>query len=110
MVCADSEVFQPPDKPAVWAYCNYRKLHDGIEDAQLLSEEDVRRREPNLEQEAKFAIYNPSAGSVSVDTASALVWKSRLPAAGESGISIRFLTDSKIIHISFMKCGARYDI
>lgn len=45
-------------------FAMYRKLHDGIEDTQILSGEEIRRREPQLAQDAKFAMYSPSAGSV----------------------------------------------
>ena len=48
-------------------FCLYRKLIDGIEDTRVLSGDEVRRREPNLAADAKFAIYNPSAGSVCPD-------------------------------------------
>ena len=51
-------------KPVIRLYCLWRKAHDGIEDTQILSGKELRRREPLLSPDTKFAIWNPSAGCV----------------------------------------------
>ena len=51
-------------KPAIRLYCLWRKYHDGIEDTTLVSGKELKRREPGLDPETKFAIFNPSAGVV----------------------------------------------
>ena len=51
-------------KPILWGYCMWRKYRDGIEDTKLISGKELKRREPNFNPDVKFAIYNPSAGSV----------------------------------------------
>lgn len=51
-------------KPFVGAYCLLRKYRDGIEDTALISGEELKRREPNLNRDFKFAISNPSTGTV----------------------------------------------
>lgn len=49
-------------KPLIAAYCRIRKNRDGISDTELISGEELRRREPNLH--FAFAISNPSSGCV----------------------------------------------
>lgn len=51
-------------KPAIYLYCLWRRKHDGISDTTLISGEELRRREPNLGSNFKFAISNPSSGCV----------------------------------------------
>lgn len=51
-------------KPLIRLYCLWRKYHDGIEDTVLISGAQLKRKEPLLDPEAKFAILNPSAGVV----------------------------------------------
>ncbi|MGN1194656.1 MAG: NAD(P)/FAD-dependent oxidoreductase [Acutalibacteraceae bacterium] len=51
-------------KPAIYLYCLWRKKHDGISDTQLISGEELHRREPKLGENFKFAISNPSSGCV----------------------------------------------
>ena len=51
-------------RPVVAAYCFLRKHRDGIEDTKLISGKELHRREPNLNENFKFAIYNPSTGCV----------------------------------------------
>ena len=49
-------------KPLIALYCRIRKNRDGIADTELISGEELRRREPNLH--FAFAISNPSSGCV----------------------------------------------
>ena len=51
-------------KPFIALYCLWRRRHDGIEDTRIISGAELRRREPNLSREFKFAVSNPSSGSV----------------------------------------------
>lgn len=51
-------------KPIIEAYCLLRKYHDGIEDTELISGDELKKREPNLNENFKFAISNPSTGTV----------------------------------------------
>lgn len=51
-------------KPLVALYCLYRRVHDGISDTELISGEELKRREPNLSDSFQFAISNPSSGCV----------------------------------------------
>lgn len=51
-------------KPVIGAYCLLRKYRDGIEDTKLISGEEIKRKEPNLNRDFKFAISNPSTGTV----------------------------------------------
>ena len=51
-------------KPAIALYCLWRRKHDGISDTELISGEELHRREPNLGKNFKFAISNPSSGCV----------------------------------------------
>ena len=51
-------------KPLIRAYCMWRKHHDGIEDTVLISGKALKAREPHLQPDTKFAIWNPSAGVV----------------------------------------------
>ncbi len=49
-------------KPMIAMYCRIRKNRDGISDTELISGEELSRREPNLH--FAFAISNPSSGCV----------------------------------------------
>ncbi|MGN0978193.1 MAG: NAD(P)/FAD-dependent oxidoreductase [Faecousia sp.] len=49
-------------KPLIALYCRIRRKRDGISDTQLISGEELKRREPNLD--FQFAISNPSSGCV----------------------------------------------
>lgn len=51
-------------KPVVEAFALMRKYYDGVADTQVISGEELRKKEPNLNPEFEFAIYNPSAGCV----------------------------------------------
>ena len=51
-------------KPLITLYCFWRKVHDGIEDTRLLSGKALLEKEPHLQPDTKFAIWNPSAGVV----------------------------------------------
>ena len=51
-------------RPLIGAYCFLRKHRDGIEDTEIISGRELRRREPNLNQSFKFALSNPSTGCV----------------------------------------------
>ena len=51
-------------RPLIGAYCFLRKHRDGIEDTEIISGAELRRREPNLNGNFKFAISNPSTGCV----------------------------------------------
>lgn len=57
-VCFQKAVF----KPLIALYCHIRKWRDGISDTELISGEELCRREPNLH--FAFAISNPSSGCV----------------------------------------------
>ncbi len=51
-------------KPFIALYCLWRRKHDGIEDTRVISGAELKRREPSLNQDFKFAVYNPSSGCV----------------------------------------------
>ena len=51
-------------RPVIAAYCFLRKHRDGIEDTELISGRELRRREPNLNGDFRFALSNPSTGCV----------------------------------------------
>lgn len=51
-------------KPLIALYCLLRKKRDGISDTKLISGDELKRGEPNLGEEFKFAISNPSSGCV----------------------------------------------
>ena len=51
-------------RPLIGAYCFLRKHRDGIEDTEIISGRELRRREPNLNPAFKFALSNPSTGCV----------------------------------------------
>lgn len=51
-------------KPAIALYCLWRRKHDGISDTRLISGQELHRLEPNLGENFKFAISNPSSGCV----------------------------------------------
>ena len=51
-------------KPLIALYCFWRKYHDGIEDTRLLAGKALLEKEPHLQPDTKFAIWNPSAGVV----------------------------------------------
>lgn len=50
--------------PFIWLYAWQKKHICGIEDTVLLSRRELRKREPGLNPDFKFAMYNKSAGSV----------------------------------------------
>lgn len=50
--------------PLIWAYAWQRRHICKVTDTQLLSRRALRRREPGLNPEFRFAMYNKSAGSV----------------------------------------------
>lgn len=50
--------------PVICLYAWQRKYICGIRDTRILNQAQLRRREPELNPEFKFAMYNPSAGSV----------------------------------------------
>ncbi len=51
-------------KPVIAAYVFIRKNIDGVKDTVLISGEELHKKEPNLNKNFKYAIYNPSAGCV----------------------------------------------
>lgn len=51
-------------KPIVALYVLIRKYRDGISDAKLISGEELKKLEPNLNKNFKFAISNPDSGCV----------------------------------------------
>lgn len=51
-------------RPIIWAYCQVRKYKDGISDTQVLGMKKVLEKEPNINKDFKFAIYNPDSGCV----------------------------------------------
>ena len=51
-------------RPVIGAYAFLRKHKDGIEDTKIVSGKKMRKLEPNLTKDCRFAIYNPSAGCV----------------------------------------------
>ncbi len=51
-------------KPFIALYCLWRRKHDGIEDTRVISGAELRRREPDLNRDFKFAVSNPSSGCV----------------------------------------------
>ena len=51
-------------RPVIGAYAFLRKHKDGIEDTKIVSGKQMRKQEPNLTKDCRFAIYNPSAGCV----------------------------------------------
>ncbi len=51
-------------RPVIGAYAFLRKHKDGIEDTKIVSGKEMRKLEPNLTENCRFAIYNPSAGCV----------------------------------------------
>ena len=50
--------------PIMMAYAWQRKYICGVRDTQILSQKELRQREPELNPEFKFAMFNPSAGCV----------------------------------------------
>lgn len=50
--------------PIIWAYVWQRKHICKVTDTQILSGKELFQREPNLNHEFKFAMFNPSAGCV----------------------------------------------
>lgn len=52
------------DYPAIWLYAMDRKYLCGVKDTRVISGKELKYLEPNLNQDFKFALYNPSAGSV----------------------------------------------
>lgn len=59
-VCFDQKALKPFVRLYVWK----RKHIDGIDDSVIISGRELRRREPNLNKNFAFAIYNPMAGCV----------------------------------------------
>lgn len=51
-------------KPFVRIYCLIRKKRDGIADTKLISGDELRKIEPNMSKDIKFAISNPDSGCV----------------------------------------------
>jgi glycerol-3-phosphate dehydrogenase len=51
-------------RPIVDVYCFVHKYLNGIADTRVVSGEEMRRLEPKLSGDFKFAIWNPDAGSV----------------------------------------------
>ena len=51
-------------KPVIFLYVLWRKYHDGIGDAKLISGKELQKLEPNLNKNFKFAISNPDTGCV----------------------------------------------
>lgn len=51
-------------KPLVALYCLIRRKRDGISDTELISGEELHRREPHYDGKLKFAMSNPSTGCV----------------------------------------------
>ena len=51
-------------RPFIALYCLWRRKHDGIEDTRIISGTELKRREPNLNRDFKFAVSNPSSGCV----------------------------------------------
>lgn len=51
-------------KLAVQAYAWQRRNICGVKDTRVISKEELRRAEPELNKEFAFALYNPSAGCV----------------------------------------------
>ncbi|MGN1389070.1 MAG: NAD(P)/FAD-dependent oxidoreductase [Bulleidia sp.] len=50
--------------PVLAAYAWQRKHICGVDDTRLISGEELRKAEPHLNPEFRFALYNPMAGSV----------------------------------------------
>lgn len=50
--------------PIAFLYCLQKKYICGVKDTQLIGKKDLRRREPMLNEDFAFALYNQSAGSV----------------------------------------------
>lgn len=50
--------------PLIWAYVWQRRHICKVKDTQILKRDELFRREPNLNPEFQFAIFNPSAGCV----------------------------------------------
>lgn len=51
-------------RPFISLYCLWRRKHDGIEDTRVISGAELKRREPSLNRDFKFAVSNPSSGCV----------------------------------------------
>nr|WP_207736002.1 NAD(P)/FAD-dependent oxidoreductase [Eubacterium sp. 1001713B170207_170306_E7] len=50
--------------PIIWAYAWQRRHVCGVTDTRLMGQRELREREPHLNPDFKFAMYNPSAGCV----------------------------------------------
>lgn len=50
--------------PVIWAYVWQRKHICRVTDTRILKREELLKREPNLNPEFQFAMFNPSAGCV----------------------------------------------
>ncbi|MCQ2463244.1 MAG: NAD(P)/FAD-dependent oxidoreductase [Clostridia bacterium] len=51
-------------KPVITLYAMLRKYRDGISDTKVISGEELKKLEPRLNEDFKFAISNPDTGSV----------------------------------------------
>ena len=49
----------------VWLYAMWRRFYDGIEDTRIIMGDKLREKEPEINENIAFALYNPSSGSVS---------------------------------------------
>lgn len=50
--------------PFVWLFAQQRRLVCGVDDTQIVLGKKLREREPHLNPNFKFALYNPKAGCV----------------------------------------------
>jgi len=51
-------------RPLLFAYALQKKYRCKIKDTKIINQKTLRKQEPNLNPEFKFALYNPSAGCV----------------------------------------------
>lgn len=51
--------------PLIRVYAMFQRHIGGIEDTRFVSGEEVRKNEPSISEDVKFALLNPSSGSVS---------------------------------------------
>lgn len=59
-VCFESKLM----KPFGYIYCFIRRHRDGISDSRIISGDELKKIEPNLNEKFSFAISNPSSGCV----------------------------------------------
>lgn len=50
--------------PVIWAYAMEKKYVCGVKDTEVIGKKKLQEREPELNPEFAFALYNPSAGCV----------------------------------------------